>query len=133
MEEINIFPPFSKCVQYFQTIIDHLYNNLSSSILLDPHPTLVTISSQQKKYYRSKPIQRTLSRRRKEYQSSNSPEDLQEGAPVVNISRTNSLSHSSWSRRIIGENGIRVRGEAWEPTAGSAFREAGVDSVIGLE
>lgn len=130
MEEINIFPPFSKCVQYFQTIIDHLYN-IFSSILLDPHPTLVTISSQQKKYYRSKPIQRTLSRRRKEYQSSNSPEDLQEGAPVVNISRTNSLSHSS--RRIIGENGIRVRGEAWEPTAGSAFREAGVDSVIGLE
>lgn len=128
MEEI--FPPFSKCVQYFQTIIDHLYN-ISSSILLDPHPTLVTIFSQQKKYYRSKPIQRTLSRRRKEYQSSNSPEDLQEGAPVVNISRTNSLSHSS--RRIIGENGIRVRGEAWEPTAGSAFREAGVDSVIGLE
>lgn len=41
------------------------------------------------------------------------------------------VSHFSSSRkRIIRENGTRVRGEAWEPMAGSAFREAGVDSVI---
>lgn len=71
-------------------------------------------------------IQRTLSRSREEIPK----EDAEKGAPIVNISLFLFLPSLL---ELFAKTCFRVRGEAWEPTAGSAFREAGVDSVIGLE